>query len=281
MVLAFINNKGGVGKTTSAVNIAAGVANLGKKVLLIDLDSQRNAGINLGFRLPPDKFEPSITDVLLGEEKIENVVKRNLRPNLDLVPNDMRFSSFDVKLGELKDPRRTWKLKEALDPIKNLYDLIVLDCGPSFNLSTTNALLASDFFVVPMEADFLGMEGINNLLNAVKLIKSNFGKVAEILGILITKCDVRNNFDKEVIEILEAQFPNKVFETKIPINVRIKEASSHGKTLYEYDSSCAGAFFYKKAVEEFLIKLNLISPNQKLNKNVAYKSFDNRKGVVA
>ena len=250
-IIAVVNNKGGVGKTTSSVNLAAGIA-AGKRVLLIDLDAQGSASLSLG--LTRGDLTPGSAEVLLEGLPIREAIRPSSVKGLDILPGSMALASADLSLSVVKG--REVVLKNALTPIRGDYDFTVLDCPPSLGLLTVNALTAADFFIVPVTPDYLSLEGLVNLLDAVERIKKGIGKAAGLLGILLTLADYRLNVTEEIGQMIRGYYGRLVFKAEIRGNVRLKEAPSFGKTIFDYDNGSAGAEAYRQLTKEVLKRIN-------------------------
>ena len=251
MILAIVNNKGGVGKTTSAVNLAAGLVAEGRRVLLVDLDAQGSASLSLG--LPRSDCLPGTSEVILKGLPVRDAVGRSYVEGLDILPGSMGLASADLYLSD-KNGRET-VLKDALSPILADYDYLVLDCPPSLGLLTVNALTAADRFITPITPDYLALEGLVNFMEAAERIKAGIGTVAEPLGILLTLCDYRLNVTDEIKGMIRRHYGSLVFRTEIRGNVRLKEAPSFGKTIFDYDAGSTGAEGYRNLTQEVLKKL--------------------------
>lgn len=248
VMLALVNNKGGVGKTTSAVNLAAGLVAEGLRILLVDLDAQGSASLSLG--LVRADFHPGTAEVLLEGRTAQDAVHKSSVPGLDILPGSMKLASADLGLGDVRG--RETVLKAALAPIRAAYDFLVLDCPPSLGLLTVNALTAADFFLVPVTPDYLALEGLVNLMQAVDRIRKGIGKVAAPLGILLTLADYRQNVTEEIGRMIRKHYGDLVLRSEIRGNVRLKEAPSFGKTIFDYDRSCTGAEAYRILTREVL-----------------------------
>jgi chromosome partitioning protein len=252
-IIALVNNKGGVGKTTSAVNLAAGLAAAGKRrVLLADLDAQGSAGLSLG--LSRADLSPGVAEVILDGHPVREAIRPSSVKGLDILPGSMTLASADLALSVVKG--REVVLKAALTPILGDYDFAVLDCPPSLGLLTVNALTAADFFLVPVTPDYLSLEGLVNLMDAVERIKAGIGRAADLLGILLTLADYRLNVTEEIGRMIRGYYGRLVFKTEIRGNVRLKEAPSFGKTIFDYDKGSAGAEAYQELTKEVLQRIN-------------------------
>ncbi|MCX7821081.1 MAG: ParA family protein [Brevinematales bacterium] len=245
------NQKGGVGKTTTAVNLCGFLARNNKKTLLIDIDPQGNSCSGLGVDLKA-RTESSIYEVLIGKKNIQDVIIKTKYENFYLVPSNLDLAGAQAEL--LNFPRKEFILKDAVSIIKNQFDFIIIDTPPSLGLFTINGLVAADSVLIPMQAEFYAMEGLAQLLKAIKLIKSSPNKELTIEGVLITMYDTRTNLSKQVVEEVKSYFKEKLYETYIPRNVRLSEAPSHGVDIFDYDSKSPGAEAYEKFGKEFLEK---------------------------
>ena len=252
-IISVINQKGGVGKTTTLINLAAGLSMKGKKVLVIDLDPQGNATTGLGLSNTTDS-ETTIYSVLNGKKKISDVIKQTRFKNLNLITSNVDLSGLEVETAG--DSRRAFKLKDELASILNdskpLYDYIIIDCPPSLSLLTIMALVASDALVVPLQTEFFALEGLTQLMKTIERIKTNLNPSLEIRGILLTMFDKRNKLSGQVEVEARNYFKEKVYATAVPRNVRLSEAPSHGIPVLLYDKICPGSKAYFKFTEEFL-----------------------------
>ena len=244
-VIAIANQKGGVGKTTTCVNLTAALTALGKKVLLIDCDPQGNSTSGLGVS---KRSSPSAHDVITGAAEAKDAVIR--QPWADLVPSNSDLAGAEVELSA--DPRREYRLRDALEDIRCDYDYIFIDCPPSLGVLTLNALTAADSVLVPLQCEYYAMEGVADLTTTVKLANRRLNKNLYIEGILLTMYDKRLSFSSLVAEELRQYFGDRVYKTVIPRNVRLAEAPSHGRPITVYDAGSKGARAYLAAAEEFL-----------------------------
>ena len=256
-IISIINQKGGVGKTTTAVNLAAGLSQLNKKVLVLDLDPQGNATTGLGLSNLEDT-ENSIYGVLNSTKEFTNVIKKTNFANLDLITSTVDLSGIEIETAD--DQRRAFILKEKIADFtsnnKDKYDYILIDCPPSLSLLTVMALVTSHSLLVPLQAEFFALEGITQLMKTIERIKANLNQTLEIRGILLTMYDKRNKLSSEVEKEARKYFENKVYKTVIPRNVRLSEAPSHGMPVLIYDKSCPGSKSYYNFTDEFLNQEN-------------------------
>ena len=258
-IISVINQKGGVGKTTTVINLAAGLSIRGKKILVIDLDPQGNATTGLGLS-NSEKSDQTIYGVLNGFKKINEVIKSTNFNNLNLITSNVDLSGLEVETAG--DSRRAFKLKDELALILNdsrrLYDYILIDCPPSLSLLTIMALVASDELVVPLQTEFFALEGLTQLMKTINRIKSNLNPSLVIRGILLTMYDKRNKLSAEVEQEARNYFKEKVYSAIVPRNVRLSEAPSHGVPVLMYDKSCLGSKAYFNFTDEFLRQDNQI-----------------------
>lgn len=249
-IISIANQKGGVGKTTTAVNLSACIAAKGKKVLLIDIDPQGNATSGLGVKSKENK---SIYNVLVDELKIEDTLEATVVKKLDVCPANIDLAGAEVELVSMVS--RETRLKDAIESVRDAYDYIFIDCPPSLGLITLNAFTASDSVLVPIQCEYYALEGLGQLINTIKLVQKHLNKTLEIEGVVLTMFDARTNLSTQVATEVEKYFGNKVFQTIIPRNIRLSEAPSHGLPITLYDNDSKGAETYKKLAKE-LLKLN-------------------------
>jgi len=246
-IIAITNQKGGVGKTTTAVNLSACVAALGKRVLLVDIDPQGNATSGLG---KSDHEGPTVYDVLIGEAGArEAVVDTGFGP-LGLIPTAIELAGAEIELVGVEN--REQLLKDALAPLRDDYDYIFIDCPPSLSLLTLNALTAADSVLIPIQCEYYALEGVGQLVNTVKLMRKKLNPNLAVEGILLTMFDARTNLCAQVVQEVRTHFRDEAFETMIPRNVRLSEAPSYGLPIHLYDARCNGAKAYQQLAQELI-----------------------------
>jgi len=247
-VIAVVNQKGGVGKTTTSVNLSVYLAALGKFVLLVDLDPQANATSGLGFNL--NEVEKGIYDVLVGNTTFKEVIKDTMQEGLRIVPSTMSLAGASIEL--VGEEERESRLRHILSEVRGSYDYIIIDCPPSLGLLTINGLVAADKVLIPVQAEYYALEGLGQLVNTINLVKENIKEDLEILGAVLTMFDSRNKLSGEVMGELYKYFPDKIFKSVIPRSVRLAEAPSYGKSILHYDSESKGAKAYERLAKELL-----------------------------
>ena len=249
-IVSFSNQKGGVGKTTTCVNMAAYIAAEGKKVLLVDMDPQGNATTGLGFS--KSSLEQSIYSVLIDDEKaLENIMPTEVE-NLDLLPSNIDLAGAEVELVYKKNRERV--LKNALEEIRSRYDYILIDCPPSLGLLTINALACADSVIIPIQIEYYALEGLSQLMNSISLVKQHLNAGLEVDGVVLTMYDSRSLISKQIAEEIKKFFTKRLFEIVVPRNVRLVEASSYGKPIMMHDPKCTGARAYKALTLEYLAR---------------------------
>jgi len=249
-IISVANQKGGVGKTTTTVNLGTILAKRGKKVLLIDADPQGNATSGLGVE---KEVEFSTYDILVNDAELSDAVQDTMIKNLKVCPSNMSLAGAEVELVSMMS--REQRLKEKLDPIKDIFDYILIDCPPSLGLITLNSFTASDSVLIPVQCEYFALEGLGQLLNTINLVKKHLNRNIQIEGALLTMYDIRTNLSNQVVKEVKKYFDNKVYKTVIPRNVRVSEAPSYGMPITEYDPRSKGAKSYVKFAKEFL-KIN-------------------------
>lgn len=268
-VLAVVNQKGGVGKTTTAINLSAAVALEGLSVLLVDCDPQANTTGGLGFQR--DESRKSIYDLLIGDVTVEEILQPTDIENLKLIPGSKNLIGANVELASAE--RRAFRLREALEAVRDSYDYIFLDCPPALDLLTLNSLVAADRLIVPMQAEYFALEGISELVSTLQRVKASLNPELEIHGVLLTMYDDRTNLAQQVTENLKTFFGETLFKTFIPRNIRLAEAPSHGKPVLLYDPRSRGAEAYFEVGQELLERDGVVSP-----KALERKAASSKKG---
>ncbi|ASS73559.1 sporulation initiation inhibitor Soj [Tumebacillus algifaecis] len=245
-VIAVANQKGGVGKTTTSVNLGACLASLGKRVLLIDIDPQGNTTSGIGINKADVRYD--IYDVLINEVDASEAATDTDVPNLKILPATIQLAGAEIEL--VSTMSRELRLRQALQPLKSQYDYMLIDCPPSLGLLTVNALTASDSVLIPIQCEYYALEGLSQLLNTIRMVQKHLNTTLEIEGVLLTMLDARTNLGLQVIEEVKKYFREKVYSTVIPRNVRLGEAPSHGQSIIQYDPRSRGAEVYLELAKE-------------------------------
>lgn len=246
--IAIANQKGGVGKTTTAINLSACLAEAGQRVLTIDFDPQGNATTGLG--LEKEKIEDTVYELLLGDCSLEDCLMKDVQKNLDVLPSDSNLSGAEIELLETENKERV--LKNHLESIRDRYDFIIIDCPPSLSLLTINALVAADTVLVPIQCEYYALEGLSQVLRTIGLVKKKMNTSLELEGVVFTMYDARTNLSLQVVENVKENLNERIYKTIIPRNVRLAEAPSHGMPITIYDSRSTGAESYRLLAAEVI-----------------------------
>lgn len=249
-VIAITNQKGGVGKTTTAINLGAYLAEAGKRVLLLDIDPQGNATSGIG--MDKNAIKMCIYDALINDAQADKVICKGAQKNLDLIPATIQLAGAEIEL--VPTLSREVRLRNVLEPVREKYDFILIDCPPSLGLLTLNALTASDYIMVPIQCEYFALEGLGQLVRSIDLVKKHLNRNLKIGGVLLTMHDIRTNLAEQVAEEVRIYFGDLVFKTVIPRNVRLSEAPSHGEPIIKYDPRCKGAEVYQQLAREVIDK---------------------------
>lgn len=247
-IIAIANQKGGVGKTTTAINLASALGKAGKKVLMVDIDPQGNATSGLGINKREHKF--STYHLLLSTAKIEDALVKTEYKNLDLLPSNIDLAGVEIELVDMQE--RTFRLRQALAPVKENYDYIIIDCPPSLGLITLNALSAANSLLIPIQCEYYALEGLSQLMATVRQVKRMYNPEIEIEGVLLTMYDSRLNLTLQVVAEVKKHFTDRVYKTVIPRNVRLSEAPSYGQPIQYYERGSKGAGAYNDLAKELL-----------------------------
>lgn len=266
-IISVANQKGGVGKTTTAINLSAGLAVLERKTLVIDADPQANATSGLG--LDPKEVENSIYECMTGDVQAKEVIRTTSTPHLDIIPAHIDLVGAELELINL--PQREFVLKKVIEPIQNDYDFIILDCSPSLGLVTVNALTASHSVIIPVQCEYFALEGLGKLLNTIKIVQSRLNHQLDIEGILLTMFDVRTSLSKQVVKEVKTHFQDMVFKTLINRNTKLGEAPSFGETAIMHDASSSGAINYLNLARELLQKNDMTAISNEDKNKLTYE----------
>mgnify|MGYP005809909757 FL=1 len=247
-IIAIANQKGGVGKSTTAINLSACLAEAGKKVLAIDIDPQGNTTSGLG--VDKNEADPTLYELLLGEADLDNCIIKNVVESLDLIPSNMNLSGAEIELVGIEE--REYILRNAIENVRNVYDYIIMDCPPSLSMLTINALTAADSVLVPIQCEYYALEGLSQLIHTIELVQERLNEQLEIEGVVFTLYDARTNLSLEVVENVKENLNQNIYKTIIPRNVRLAEAPSYGLPINLYDSRSTGAESYRLLAEEVI-----------------------------
>ena len=253
-IISVANQKGGVGKTTTSINLATSLSAINKKILLIDADPQGNASTGIGISY--EKRNPNLYDLIVGEALDERAIKNTIVPGLDIITSNTNLAASEIELAEIKN--REFVLSNILSKIKD-YDYILIDCPPALGLLTINALVASNSIIIPLQSEFFALEGISSLVNSIELIRESFNPKLVIEGILLTMVDKRNSLSSLVEKDVRNHFGETVYKTTIPRNVKVSEAPSHGKPAILYDVNSSGSMAYIGLAREIINKQGLLN----------------------
>ena len=247
-IIAIANQKGGVGKTTTAINLSACLAEKGQKVLAIDMDPQGNMTSGLG--LDKNSVEKTIYDLIIGESEVEEVLQKNALENLDILPANVDLSAAEIELIGIDE--KEYIVKKAIEKIKDAYDYVIIDCPPSLSMLTINAMTTADSVLVPIQCEYYALEGLSQLIHTVELVKERLNPVLEIEGVVFTMYDARTNLSLQVVENVKDNLQQNIYKTIIPRNIRLAEAPSYGMPINQYDAKSAGADSYRRLADEVM-----------------------------
>ena len=249
-IIAIANQKGGVGKTTTAINLSACLAEKGQKVLAIDMDPQGNMSSGLG--LDKDSIDKTIYDMIIGENDVEEVIDHGTIDNLDILPSNVDLSAVEIELIDVDN--KEFIVKDAIQKIRDNYDYIIIDCPPSLSLLTINAMTTADSVLVPIQCEYYALEGLSQLIHTVELVKERLNSILEIEGVVFMMYDARTNLSLQVVENVKDNLQQNIYKTIIPRNIRLAEAPSYGTPINQYDPKSAGAESYMRLAEEVIEK---------------------------
>ncbi len=246
--IAITNQKGGVGKTTTAINLSAAMAELGKKILVIDTDPQGN--MTSGFGVNKNEVENTVYELMLGSCSTEEAIIKNVKENIDMIASNVNLAAVEIEL--IDDDNRNFVLRNEVEWVKNKYDYIIIDCPPSLSMLTVNAMTTADTVLVPIQCEYYALEGLSQLIHTVNLVKSGLNPELDLEGVVFTMYDSRTNLSAQVVDNVKSNIQARVYETVIPRNIRLAEAPSYGKPITEYDPRSAGAEAYINLAKEVI-----------------------------
>lgn len=249
-IIAIANQKGGVGKTTTAINLSACLAEKGKKVLSIDMDPQGNMTSGLG--VSKDEVEKTVYDLIIGEAEIEDIICREVSENLDILPTNIDLSAAEIELIGIDD--KEYIIKKEVEKIRDNYDFIIIDCPPSLSMLTINAMTTADSVLVPIQCEYYALEGLSQLIHTIELVQERLNPILSIEGVVFTMYDARTNLSLQVVENVKDNLNQNIYKTIIPRNIRLAEAPSYGMPINQYDSKSAGAESYRLLADEVINK---------------------------
>lgn len=249
-IIAIANQKGGVGKTTTAINLSASLAEKGRKVLAIDMDPQGNMSSGLG--LDKNTIEGTIYDMIIGQADVEEVIHKDTIENLDILPSNVDLSAVEIEMIDVEN--KEFVVKNAIQKIRDDYDYVIIDCPPSLSLLTVNAMTTADSVLVPIQCEYYALEGLSQLIHTVELVKDRLNPILEIEGVVFTMYDARTNLSLQVVENVKDNLEQNIYKTIIPRNIRLAEAPSFGTPINKYDPRSAGAESYMRLAEEVISK---------------------------
>ena len=249
-IIAIANQKGGVGKTTTSINLSAALAEEGKKILVVDIDPQGNC--TSGFGIDKNRQEFTVYELLLDDCTINECMQREIMKGIDLIPANVNLAASEIELIGI--PRKEFILRDALDYIKDDYDYIIMDCPPSLNVLTVNAMVAADSVIVPIQCEYYALEGLSQLIHTINLVKARLNRKLDIEGIVFTMFDARTNLSAQVVENVKEHVEQHIYETVIPRNIRLAEAPSYGEPITLYDRRSSGAAAYRELAKEVIRK---------------------------
>ena len=247
-IIAIANQKGGVGKTTTAINLSASLAEKGRKVLAIDMDPQGNMSSGLG--LDKNSIDGTIYDMIIGEADVEEVIHKNTIENLDILPSNVDLSAVEIEMIDVEN--KEFVVKNSIQKIRDNYDYVIIDCPPSLSLLTVNAMTTADSVLVPIQCEYYALEGLSQLIHTVELVKDRLNPILEIEGVVFTMYDARTNLSLQVVENVKDNLEQNIYKTIIPRNIRLAEAPSHGLPINIYDGKSSGADSYRQLAQEVI-----------------------------